>query len=127
MRLLFYKPSSGKTIRFMVTFMLNYAKRIYQMGIEDFVAKSEAKIAELKKQKETPKTSPMQELLADKTVRRQINKILKVAKQREALATINELMDESGLLPEITTGRYKGQRKKITVADLKKAGIIKAK
>jgi hypothetical protein len=36
-------------------------------------------------------------------------------------------MDESGLLPEITTGRYKGQRKKITVADLKKAGIIKAK
>ena len=97
------------------------------MGIEDFVAKSEAKIAELKKQKETPKTSPMQELLADKKVRRQINKILKVAKQREALATINELMDESGLLPEITTGRYKGQRKKITVADLKKAGIIKAK
>jgi hypothetical protein len=108
-------------------FVLKYEKRIDQMGIEDFVKKSEARVAELKKEKSKPKVSPIQELLSDKAVRKQITKILKVAKQREAIATINELMEESGLLPEINTGRYKGQKKKITVADLKKAGIIKSK
>ena len=97
------------------------------MGIDDFIQKSEAKVAELKREKSKPKMTPTQELLSDKAVRRQITKILKVAKQREAIATINELLEESDLLPEIKTGRYKGQKKKITVADLKKAGILKVK
>jgi hypothetical protein len=119
--------SDNKFIFTLPYFVLKYEKRIDQMGIEDFIKKSEARVAELKKEKSKPKVSPIQELLSDKAVRKQITKILKVAKQREAIATINELMEESGLLPEINTGRYKGQKKKITVADLKKAGIIKSK
>ena len=117
--------SDNEFIFTLLYFVLKYEKRIDQMGIEDFIKKSEARVAELKKEKSKPKVSPIQELLSDKAVRKQIAKILKVAKQREAIATINELMEESGLLPEINTGRYKGQKKKITVADLKKAGIIR--
>jgi ribosomal protein L29 len=97
------------------------------MGIGEFVEKSEAKVAELKREKSKPKVTPIQELLSEKTVRRQIAKILKAAKQREAIATINTLLEESDLLPEIKTGRYKGQKKKVTAADLKKAGILKSK
>jgi len=97
------------------------------MSIDNFIEKSEAKVTELKREKLKPKVTPVQELLSEKAVRRQISKILKIAKRKEALATINELLEESGLLPEIKTGRYKGQSKKITVADLKKAGIIKSK
>jgi hypothetical protein len=97
------------------------------MSIDEFVQKSEAKVMELKKEKTKPKTSPIQELLANKAVRKQIMKIVKVTKQREALQTINELLEESNLLPEISTGRYKGQRKRVTVADLKAAGILKSK
>jgi len=108
--------------------MLEYEKkRINQMGIDNFIEKSEARVAELKREKSKPKVTPVQELLSDKGVRRQVTKILKVAKRRDAVVMINELMEESGLLPEIKTGRYKGQKKKITVADLKKAGIIKSK